>query len=817
MLETVIKRDGRTVAFDEKFIYNAILSAFVSGGHIAEGQENTEVLEKIDELTNQVVENLDDDGYTEEVTVDAIQEYVMEVLLNSEYKDVAKAYIKYAERKAVERENVALLSKDYVATLTVVKKSGRLEPFDKQKLYAAITSASKNIAKGDLEKVVNIVSSKVFANYDYNVTTEQLHDLVEDVLTQELPEVYQQYAIYRRCKKMMSKAFDSARQDAERILLQGDKENANKDSQLNSTKQTLVAEAFMKQLVKDFELPKEIRMLHEQGWLYVHDISARYLRQANCCLFDISSLLKDGFYMNSVKYFEPKYIDSALSVVGDVTLQASAQQFGGFTLPELDTVLAPYLERTYQHYLGKYKEYFGEFTPEVLIEQKAYESTVRDLEQGMQGFETKLNTVSSSLGQVPFVTVTFGLNTSKWGREVSKAILKTRKAGMGQERVTAVFPKLVFLAKEGVNQLPDDTNYDIFKLAIDCSQTRLYPDYLSLDGEHNNIAEVYRRSGQVVSPMGCRAFLSPFFQGDKEIYTGRGNLGAVTLNLPMIALESNGDKDKFFATIRDLASIIWNYHEDYAIKVGKQKASTNPLFYCEGGAWQKLDYDQEIASTIAAFTSSLGYIGVHEAVVALTGDTSGIVAHKELAVEIVEFLKKMLELGKQTLKHTMPALYSTPAESLCYTFAKLNKNKYGLIEGVTDREYLTNSFHVPVWQEIDAPEKIAFEQPFHAIATGGRISYNEYPYNTNVGILEEAIRFAMQNGEYYGVNIVSTQCLDCSFSGDYRDVCPKCLSSEIRVVSRVCGYLSLEKVGKMDSGRYNPGKQAEILERVKHF
>ena len=701
------------------------------------------------------------------------------------------------------------------AVVQVVKKSGRIENFQEPKLQLAIVSAAGN--RLSLRRAGDLAAIAAARVHENTVTTEYLHDLVERVLAEHCPEVLPNYANYRRFKKQMSKSYDSARLESERILHSGDKENANRDSQLNSTKQTLTAEAFMRQLMRDFELPREIEEAHKDGWIYVHDLGARYLRQTNCCLFDMANLLKDGFYMNSVRYSEPRYITSAMAVASDVILQASAQQFGGFTVADVDSLFAPYAKKTFAHYKQSYEHDFGDYVPTDVLEKKAFADTVRDIEQGVQGLETKLNTVSSSLGQVPFVTISFGLDTSIWGREVSKAILKTREAGINGQ--TAIFPKLVFLSKAGVNREPGDANYDIYQAAIRCSQTRLYPDYLSLDGENNNLAEVYARCGQAVSPMGCRAFLSPYYAPDgAEVYVGRGNLGAVSLNLPKIAIESHGDINKFFDTIRALSRMIWRYHQSYAEKVGRQKASTNPLFYCEGGAWQRLDYDDEIASTIGAFTASLGYVGLHEALIAL-GYDGGVVAHHDLALQVVRFLKDMVDKdGNELLTACYPALYATPAESLCYTWAKHNREQYGMIRGVTDREYLTNSFHVPVWHEISAPTKISMESDFHAVSTGGRISYTEFPSGVPAEVLEEIVSYAMSKGCYFGVNIVSSACGACNYSSDFRDACPRCGDKDnVRTVSRVCGYLSIEVAGKHDqTGRYNHGKQAEVLERVKH-
>lgn len=457
----------------------------------------------------------------------------------------------------------------------------------------------------------------------------------------------------------------------------------------------------------------------------------------------------------------------------------------GFTIPEIDTVLAKYAEKSYQSNLKFILDKFGDITNEDImetLEQTAYDMTVRELEQGFQGFETKLNTISNSLGQIPFVTITFGLDTTQWGREISKAILNVRIKGIGENKSTAVFPKLSFLHRKEINGDPDSPNYDIKQLGIECSRKRLYPDWLSLDD--GNLAEVYERSGQVVSGMGCRAYLSPFWdeQGN-EIYTGRSNIGAVTLNLPKIGLESKGDWNKFFDLIDKYSDIVFAIHEDYYTKISKTKGSSNPLYFCEGGAWTKVGYDEEVGKIYEASTASLGYIGIYETLKAMNVPKEEYLKH---GTKIVAYLKKLTEKATINYNH-LYALYSTPAESLCYRFQKINRKDYGVIEDVTDREYITNSFHVPVWEDVSVPEKIAFEAPFHKLATGGRISYNEFVYGVDNSVLEQAINFAMENGMYYGVNVVAGTCNQCGYSGDFHDNCPKCGTHDITVVTRVCG------------------------------
>lgn len=706
--------------------------------------------------------------------------------------------------------------------LNVMKKDGHIEVFDTKKIQEAILASARKILSNeeeyDMQQKALIIANEVarFLNSteDENavIMTSKIHNVVLEILSKEWEVVGASYGMYRNYRKQMAKTFLKSYEESETVLHDGDKENANKDSDLNSTKQALIANNNMRGYMETFEMDKDWVEAHKQGWIHIHDLAERYLRQQNCCLFNMAGLLDGGFQLNGTVYAEPKHFDSAINVVGDVTLFASAQQYGGFTIPEIDTVLAKYAEKSYQSNLKFILDKFGDITNEDImetLEQTAYDMTVRELEQGFQGFETKLNTISNSLGQIPFVTITFGLDTTQWGREISKAILNVRIKGIGENKSTAVFPKLSFLHRKEINGNPESPNYDIKQLGIQCSRLRLYPDWLSLD--NGNLAEVYERSGQVVSGMGCRAYLSPFWdeQGN-EIYTGRSNIGAVTLNLPKIGLESKGDWNKFFDLIDKYSDIVFAIHEDYYTKISKTKGSSNPLYFCEGGAWTKVGYDEEVGKIYEASTASLGYIGIYETLKAMNVSKE---EYLKYGTKIVAYLKKLTEKATINYNH-LYALYSTPAESLCYRFQKINRKDYGVIEDVTDREYITNSFHVPVWEDVSVPEKIAFEAPFHKLATGGRISYNEFVYGVDNSVLEQAINFAMEKGMYYGVNVVAGTCNQCGYSGDFHDNCPKCGTHDITVVTRVCGYLSFDQIH--GDSRYNPGKQKEVKERVKH-
>lgn len=700
--------------------------------------------------------------------------------------------------------------------VVVVKKGGARHQWDADKIAKAIIKASsraeEKLTPGQIENTIELVQDRVLELINVNessvISTALLHELVLAGLFETNKSVYQAYKSYREQIQKWANAMLNTKEATDEVVSNGKTENANKDSQLNSTKNTLIGEEVMNQLMKTFVLRPEWLKAHEEGWIHIHDLSQKYLKEINCCLFDAAAVM-DGPMVNGVEYEKVKSANSAWNVLGDLTLNASAQQFGGFTLPEVDTVMAKYAEMTYQRELSEYLE--DGFSQEK-AEAKAEKRTIRELEQGYQGFETKLNTISNALGQVPFVTITMGLNTSKWGREVTRTILNTRMKGIGAKKITAIFPKIVMLYRSEIMG-EGAKNEDLFDLGIECSATRMYPDWLSLEDVNNNfIGDVYERTGKAVSPMGCRAFLSDFYKEDgEEVYTGRMNIGAVSLNLPKFAIEAKGNKKKFFNLIDVYSQMAFDIHEDYYECVGKMKGSSNPLMWCEGGAWMSVGYDEPVAPIIQAATASLGYIGIEEVCHEFYGDS--ILNHKDFAVEIVQYLADKTVEAKKQYNH-LYALYATPAESLCFRFNKMNKAQYGEIEGVTDREYMTNSFHIHVTEDVNALEKIDFESTFHGISTGGRISYTEFNYGVDFNVLKQTVRYAMSKGIYYGVNIVSSTCGTCGHQGDYHDVCPKCGSTDITEVERVCGYLSYGAI--KGTTRFNPGKVAEVRDRVKH-
>ena len=389
--------------------------------------------------------------------------------------------------------------------IKVLKKDNSLQRWDSDKIRQAINKSSERVSNPsnkitlvEVEEVVASVEMVIKDSYVNKVVmVKELHDIVMSSLFNVNHDVYSEYRAYRNYKDRFQKSFANTYEFANKVVISGDRENANKDSQLNSTKQALIAEGIMKELMCNFELKPEWLQAHNEGWIHIHDLGSRFIKSHNCCLFDMGNVLQGGFSLNNTKYSEPSGVQKAFDIASDIVLSASAQQYGGFTIPNVDDVFQPYAEKTYDK---SYKYFLSQGIDDEKSKQLAHNQTLREIEQGVQAFETKLNTVSNSLGQTPFITISFGLNTSKWGRYVSKNILETRMKGLGETKVTAVFPKLIFLHRNEINGTKNSPNYDLKKLSISCSKTRLYPDFLSIDNGY--LKEAYDECGFAIAPMG---------------------------------------------------------------------------------------------------------------------------------------------------------------------------------------------------------------------------------------------------------------------------------------------------------------------------
>ena len=600
----------------------------------------------------------------------------------------------------------------------------------------------------------------------------------------------------------------------------GDKSNANTDSALVATKRSLIFNELNKELYRKFFMNRNELQACRDGYIYIHDQSAR-LDTMNCCLFDVGNVLKGGFEMGNVWYNEPKTLDTAFDVMGDIVLSTAAQQYGGFTVPEVDKILAPYAEKSYAKYIEEFKQFADPSWEGVEEKAEAYAMSKvrRDFDQGWQGIEYKLNTVGSSRGDYPFVTVTLGLGTERFEKMCNISLLQVHKKGQGREgnKKPVLFPKIVFLYDEEIHG-PGKCCEDVFEEGVDCSSKTMYPDWLSMSGK-GYISSMYKRYKKVISPMGCRAFLSPWYErggmhpadeNDVPVFVGRFNIGAVSLHLPMILAKSRSENRDFYEVLDYYLEMIRHLHIRTYEYLGEMRASTNPLAYCEGGFYGgNLEPHEKIKPLLKSATASFGITALNELQELYNGKS--IREDGQFALDVLEYINKKINQYKEE-DGNLYAIYGTPAESLCGLQIEQFRKKYGIIEDVSDRPYVSNSFHCHVTEQITPIEKQDCEGRFWELCNGGKIQYVRYPIGYNKEAIRTLIRRAMELGYYEGVNLSLAYCDDCGHQELEMDVCPKCGSKNLTKIDRMNGYLSYSRVH--GDTRLNKAKMAEIAERV---
>ena len=668
-------------------------------------------------------------------------------------------------------------------TVYVIKKDGSKEAFNVQKVITAVgKSAYRALTKfTDAEKrrICQDVIDKVDEMEADKIPIQVMHNIVESALEDVKPVVAKSYRDYRNYKQDFVRMMDDVYKKSQSIMYVGDKENANTDSALVSTKRSLIFNQFNKELYQKFFLTTEEIQACRDGYIYIHDMSARR-DTMNCCLFDVDNVLSGGFEMGNIWYNEPKSLDVAFDVIGDIVLSAASQQYGGFTVPEVDKILAPYAEKTYQSAIEKYVS-LG--IDRKKAEEVAVADVEREFEQGFQGWEYKFNTVASSRGDYPFITVTAGIGTERFAKMATIQMLNVRRKGQGKKdcKKPVLFPKIVFLYDE------------------------------NLHGPGQPLEEV-------ISPMGCRAFLSPWYERggmhpaddkDTPVFVGRFNVGAVSLHLPMILAKARQESRDFYEVLDYYLNLIRQLHIRTYAYLGNMRASTNPLAYCEGGfLGGHLKLSDKIKPLLKYATASFGITAFNELQMLYNGRS--LVEDGAFAVEVLEYINKEVNRFKEE-DENLYAIYGTPAENLCGLQVKQFRAKYGIVEGVSDREYVSNSFHCHVTEDITPIEKQDLEYRFWELSNGGKIQYVKYPIDYNISAIKTLVRRAMEMGFYEGVNLSLAYCDDCGHQELEMDVCPKCGSKNLTKIDRMNGYLSYSRVH--GDTRLNDAKMAEIAER----
>jgi anaerobic ribonucleoside-triphosphate reductase len=725
---------------------------------------------------------------------------------------------------SIEVEQVGEDTTDYGAQfktkrdVKVVKKDGSKETFNVQKVVNAVgKSAYRALTKFTEEEkrhICQYVVEKVDELEQDEIPIPIMHNIVESALEQVKPIVAKSYRDYRNYKQDFVRMLDDVYKKSQSIMYIGDKENANTDSALVSTKRSLIFNQLNKELYQKFFMTTEEIQACRDGYIYVHDMSARR-DTMNCCLFDVENVLSGGFEMGNIWYNEPKTLDVAFDVIGDIVLSAASQQYGGFTVPSVDNILEPYAEKSYKKYIEKYKR-LG--IDDDTAEAEAYADVVREFEQGFQGWEYKFNTVASSRGDYPFITTKAGTGTGRFAKLATISMLNVRRRGQGKKecKKPVLFPKIVFLYDENLHG-PGKPLEDVFEAGVACSAKTMYPDWLSLTGK-GYVASIYKQYGKIISPMGCRAFLSPWYErggmhpaDDKDVpvFVGRFNIGAVSLHLPMILAKSRQESRDFYEVLDYYLQLIRQLHIRTYAYLGEMRASTNPLAYCEGGfLGGHLKLSDKIKPLLKAATASFGITALNELQELYNGKS--LVEDGQFALEVMEHINAKVNEFKEE-DGNLYAIYGTPAENLCGLQIKQFRNKYGIIEGVSDREYVSNSFHCHVTEDITPIQKQDIEERFWNLSNGGKIQYVKYPIDYNIEAVKTLIRRAMDMGFYEGVNLSLAYCDDCGHQELEMDVCPKCGSRNLTKIDRMNGYLSYSRVH--GDTRLNEAKMAEIAER----
>ncbi len=699
-------------------------------------------------------------------------------------------------------------------SVQVVKRDGTVTPFYSYKINLVLNALN---ADEQTSQSVYVTLLDALLNQT-TVTTKKIADLFVQGLVnanhEELAKVYRDY------RQHDEEAFAEATNPQNKLEQLFDRnsrivhENANKDSHVFNTQRDLEAGVVSRALGLRM-LPGIVAKAHLRGDIHWHDLDySPVTPETNCCLIDFDEMFKHGFKIGNAWVSSPRSIQTATAQMSQIIANVASLQYGGCSANRIDQLLEPYAKLNYEKHMKDAEEWI---VPEKR-EEFAREKTKKDIYDAMQALEYEINTLYSSQGQTPFTTINFGLGTSWIAREIQKAILKIRIKGLGKEHRTAIFPKLTFTIKRGLNLDPEDPNYDIKQLALECSTKRMYPDLLMYD-------KIKELTGSFKTPMGCRSFLQGWTDPEtgKEVNSGRMNLGVVTVNLPRIALEAHGDKQLFWEIFQEKMNIC-KIALDYRIKRTKEAKPENaPLLYMYGAFGKRLkrtDSVDEVFKNSRA-TVSLGYIGLYEVCTTFYGSNweHSKEAH-DFAIAITKAMHDLCaEWEKEEGYHF--SLYSTPAESLTDTFCQDDLKKFGRVEDVTDKEYYTNSFHYDVRKHPTPFEKLSFEEAFPKYAAGGFIHYCEYPnLRQNPKALEAVWDWAYDHVGYLGTNTSIDQCFKCGFKGEFEATargfkCPQCGNHDpatCDVVKRTCGYLGNPQQRPMVHGRHE-----EIIHRVKHM
>ncbi len=708
--------------------------------------------------------------------------------------------------------------------MKIIKRDGRIVDYDRQKIIVAIEKANEEVrgrqkaSKEDIKNIVNYIEDLG----KKRMLVEDIQDIIEEKLMEiEKYELAKKYIVYRYTRALIRKQ-NTTDETILGIIRNENKElaeeNSNKNTMLASTQRDYIAGEVSRDLTKRLLLPEKISKANEEGVLHFHD--ADYFVQPifNCCLINISDMLDNGTVMNGKMIESPKSFQVACTVTTQIIAAVASNQYGGQSVDLKH--LGKYLRKSYIKFKEELEEKYKDKLSNDIIEDLVQTRLKAELKAGVQTIQYQINTLMTTNGQSPFVTLFLHLEPDdpyiKENAMIIEEVLRQRYEGIKNEAgvyVTPAFPKLVYVLDE-FNCLKGGEYDYLTKLAVKCSSRRMYPDYISAKKMRENY------EGNVFSPMGCRSFLSPWKDENGNYkFEGRFNQGVVSLNLPQIAIIADGDEDKFWKLLDERLELCKEALMCRHYALLGTASDISPIHW-QYGAIARLKKGEKIDKLLYGgySTMSLGYIGIYEMTKLMTGLSHTDPIGHEFALRVMNHLRETTDRWKKETNIGF-ALYGTPAESLCYKFARIDKERFGTIKDVTDKGYYTNSYHVDVREKIDAFDKLSFESEFQKISSGGAISYVEIPnMQNNVPALEEVVKFIYDNIQYAEFNTKSDFCHVCGFDGeiiindDNEWECPNCGNkdhSKMTVVRRTCGYLG--------ENFWNAGKTKEIKQRVLHL
>lgn len=719
----------------------------------------------------------------------------------------------------------------------VIKRDGSQVHFDAYKICEAINKANNAYEGSDklspkmIDEIVEKINYKC-AKLDRAVSVEEIQDMVEDcIMSLGRYRLAKEYITYRYKHALMRKSNDLDRKILNLIDCKNEEvlqENSNKNPTINSTQRDYIAGEYSKDISNRLLLPEDIQKAHNEGLIHFHDMDYFIQKMHNCCLINLEDMLQNGTVISETKIDTPHSFTTACNIATQIIAQVASSQYGGATISLAH--LAPFVDVSRKKIINNIKEELeisGATLTEEQIKEIAEERLKREIKSGIQTIQYQIVTLMTTNGQAPFITESMYLNEAKNEQEkhdlamIIEETLRQRYKGTKNKQgvyVTPTFPKLIYVLQDD-NIHEGDEYYYLTIMAAQCTAKRMVPDYIS----EKKMKEL--KEGTVVIPMGCRSMLSPWKDENGNYkYWGRFNMGVVTLNIPYVALSSKGDKEVFWKKFDDALELV---HKALLVRYNRLKGTTSdyaPILW-QHGALSRLKPGETIDKLLIGgyATISLGYAGLYEAVRYMTGKSHTDPEATPFALDIMKRMNEKCKEWKEK-ENLGYAIYGTPLESTTYKFAKANQRRFGVIEGVTDKPYVTNSYHVHVTEPISIFDKFNFESQFQELSTGGAISYGESPSMlNNVEAIMKVLSYIYDHILYAEINSKSDYCYKCGYEGEIKLdkneetgemiwSCPNCGNhdpKEMSIVRRTCGYLG--------NNMWNYGRTNEIHDRVLHL